>query len=82
MLLKITQELKLNGRTISPGEHISTRNPEQFLQRGLARHLTREETREILDEYVQYAKGVFSEKNRHPTSTIKQGQGLLFATGN
>ena len=77
MLLKVIRELNLNGRTISPGEHISTKNPEQFIQHGLARQLRGEEVRDILDEYVQYAERIFNRKEVLRTPQAKYVQGNL-----
>lgn len=77
MILLSLKELILNGRTILPGEHISTKNPEQFLQRGYARRLTKDETAAILDEYVRVAERIFNKKEVMRTPQAKYVQGNL-----
>ena len=59
----------LRGKVAEPGWKIRTNRPETFIQRGLARAMTNEEIRAMLDEYVAEAKHVFSERRKYRPST-------------
>ena len=48
-----------SGGIIKPGEIIQSKYPERLLTEGKVRRLTRPESRDILDRYVQEAREVF-----------------------
>jgi len=79
-ILKTIRPLKLNGEVLQPGEMFGTQDEQGLIDRGYARHLTKDEARTILDGYVQEAGRVFSDKSRQQNPPVKYVQENLFNT--
>lgn len=80
-ILRALKEMKLNGKLIHADEYIRADNPELFPQQKYVRNLTKDETAEILDEYVEYSEKLFSEippwkeiPKRVPMRELDQGK--------
>ena len=59
MQLIATKTFKAGGTMFRPGERISVKNEQPFIQNKVARKLTKSEARSIIDEYVNEAKSLF-----------------------
>ncbi|MCX5803484.1 MAG: hypothetical protein NTU69_08150 [Proteobacteria bacterium] len=80
-ILKTLRLLKLNGEILQPGEMFRTPNEQGLVDKGYARHLNKDETAAILDEYVLYAERMFNDKSRQQNPPVKHVQGILFNNG-
>jgi hypothetical protein len=68
--------VNLKGKVIPPNTKIRVDDEQNLIDKGYARRLTREETRLILNSYVQYAVKVFAEntKVQKTQKTIVRGE--------
>ena len=64
MLIKTVKKIRMNGAIVEPGEVIRVDKDQGLMARGYARELTREETRGVLADYVQFAEKIFNESAR------------------
>jgi hypothetical protein len=79
MLVTIIKSFPAKGRTYQAGEFIRVKHGQRLIDKGYARHLNTNDTAEILDEYVQYAKKIFKDKEQIvSTEKTKYMQGILF----
>ena len=67
MLIKTVKKIRMNGAIVEPGEVIRVDKDQGLMARGYARELTREETRGVLADYVQFAEKIFNEPVRPDT---------------
>lgn len=54
--------IRLNGTILQPGETIHVEDDQGLIGRGYARRLNEEESRLILNSYVEYADMLFNKK--------------------
>lgn len=59
-MVKIIKRCRLNGEIMSPQTIITADNAGLLIEAGYARKLTKEETRDILDEYAQSVETLFN----------------------
>jgi len=76
-ILKVIRPLKVNGEILQSGEMFRASNVQELIDRKYARYLTREETKNILNEYVRYAEGIFNKKEASRTPQTKYVQGTF-----
>ena len=61
-MVKIIKRCRLNGEIVSPQTIITVEDARPLIEVGYARKLTKEEARDILDEYAQFADRLFNEE--------------------
>jgi hypothetical protein len=54
--------IRLNGTIVQSGAKIHVEDEQGLINKGYARRLTREEARQILNSYVEYADMLFNKK--------------------
>ncbi len=76
LILKTLKPIRMNNKMVEPGGTIKIENAQGLIEKGYARELTKEETNEILCEYVKYAEELFSEAPvRKTTSSNRKNAG-------
>jgi hypothetical protein len=79
VLVTVIKAFPTNGKSYRPGEFIRVKDGQKLIDRGYARHLTKDEAIEILDGYIQYAKNIFRDKEQIiPAEKVRYVQGMLF----
>ncbi len=80
-LLITLKPIRSGNELLKPGDKFLIEDGQGLVDRGYARRLAQHETRRILDDYVQYAEDLFSEKSEKKIMSIKRRatvQGGLF----
>lgn len=60
-ILKTLKPVRMNGKIVEPGHVVKVGDTQGLIERGYAREFTKEETENILYEYIRDAEELFSE---------------------
>ncbi len=72
-LLVARKPFRSGNELLSTGDKFLIEDGQGLVDRGYARRLTQNETRTILEEYVQLATGLFTEETKKKTLTHERG---------